>query len=122
MIAKLKQPMDANIRLIKSTKELVNAKKHPYKEAIGILIYLMISSRPDIAFSVCKLSQFMDTYDETHWTAVKHVLRYLKGTNDYGITYYRNGVNKLEGFCAGDQESRKSTLGFIFMMNGGAIS
>lgn len=122
----LSTPMDINAKLTKSTEKSNNEKNYPYKEAVGSLIYLMIGSRPDIAYSVGKLSQFMDAYDKTHWAAVKHILRYLKGTLDLGITYHGNGTNKLEGFCdsdyAGDQETRKSTSGFIFMMNGGAVS
>lgn len=117
-------PMDVNVKLVKSTEK--DVKDYPYKEAVGSLIYLMIDSRPDIAYSVGKLSQFMDAYDKTHWTAVKHILRYLKGTLDLGITYREDGTNELQGFCdsdyAGDQETRKSTSGFIFMLNGGAVS
>lgn len=119
-------PMDVNTRLVKSTEESKDEKDYPYKEAVGSLIYLMIGSRPDIAYSVGRLSQFMDAYDKTHWTAVKHILRYLKGTLDLGITYRGDGTNKLQGFCdsdyAGDQETRKSTSGFIFILNGGAVS
>lgn len=122
----LSTPMDINAKLIKSIEKSNNEKNYPYKEAIGSLIYLMIGSRPDIAYSVSKLSQFMDAYDKTHWTAVKHILRYLKGTLDLGIAYQRNGTNKLEGFCdsdyAGDQNTRRSTSGYIFMLNGGAVS
>lgn len=119
-------PMDVNSKLVKSTDKSTNDDNYPYKEAVGSLIYLMIGSRPDIAYSVGKLSQFMDSYDHTHWRAVKHLFRYLKNTMDLKITYYKDGTNKLEGFCdsdyAGDQESRKSTSGYIFMLNGGAVS
>lgn len=98
----LSTPMDINAKLVKSTEKSNSEENYPYKEAIGNLIYLIIGSRPDIAYSVSKLSQFMDAYDKTHWTAVKHILRYLKGTLDLGITYQGNRTNKLEGFCDSD--------------------
>lgn len=114
-----------NTKLIKPTQELGSEENYPYKKAVGSLIYLMIGSRPDIAYSVGKLSQFIDSYDHTHWIAVKHLFRYLKGILNLGITNHGDGINKLEGFCdsdyAGDQETRKSTSGYIFILNGGTV-
>ncbi|CAG7723527.1 unnamed protein product [Allacma fusca] len=52
--------------------------------------------RPDISFAVSRLAQFMTSYDDTHWTAAKGVLRYLKGTADMGITYYTSGNMQLK--------------------------
>lgn len=49
-------PMDVNIKLTKPTNKFKNEEKYPYKEAVGSLIYLMMGSRPDIAYSVSKLS------------------------------------------------------------------
>lgn len=89
-------PIDVDTKLIKSTNKMTDSDNYPYKEAVGSLIYLMIGSRPDIAYSVGKLSQFMDSYDHTHWTAVKHLFRYLKGTLSLGITYHGNGSNRLD--------------------------
>lgn len=78
-------PVDVNTKLIKSTNKMTEKENYPYKEAVGNLIYLMIGSRPDIVYSVAKLSQFMDSHDHSHWTALKHLfLRYLKGTRILG--------------------------------------
>lgn len=52
----------------------------PYRQLIGKLIYLVQGTRPDLAFSVAKLGQFSSNPGESHWTAAKRVLRYLKGT------------------------------------------
>ena len=63
-----------------------------------------------------------------HWHAAKGVLRYLAGTSDLGITYTSGGPGSgaLQGFCdadyAGDVDSRRSTTGYVFVLNGGAIS
>ncbi|CAM8981023.1 unnamed protein product [Rhodiola kirilowii] len=63
---------------------------------------------------------------EQHMLAAKKILRYLKGTIDYGIFYKRGKVSKLIGFTdsdyAGDVNDRKSTSGFVFMMGSGAVS
>ena len=56
-----------------------------YRHIVGSLNYLT-TTRPDIAYSVSLLSQFMEKSQEIHWNAAKAVLRYLKGTLDYGIT------------------------------------
>ena len=64
-----------------------------------------------------------------HHVALKHVLHYLHGTRDKGITYHKNdehGINKLYGFVdadyAGEIEKRRSRSGYVMMMNSGCIS
>lgn len=57
-----------------------------YKQLIGSLMYL-VNTRPDICFAVNSLSQFMVEPKRVHWIAMKHVLRYLQGTIDYGLKY-----------------------------------
>ncbi|CAI0428715.1 unnamed protein product [Linum tenue] len=78
-------------------------------------------------FAVCKLSRFMDKPTRQHLLAAKKILRYLKGTQKYGILYKR----QEEGDClfgytdsdyAGDLDDRKSTSGYTFFLAGGAIS
>jgi hypothetical protein len=54
-----------------------------YRQLIGSLMYL-VNTRPDISFAVNSLSQFMVDPRRVHWIAVKHVLRYLRGTVEYG--------------------------------------
>ena len=60
-----------------------------------------------------------------HWTAAKTVLRYLAGTADFGITF-SSGTPGLDVYCdadyAGDIDTRRSTTGYVFILNGGAIS
>ena len=59
----------------------------PYAKAIGSLMYVALSTWPDLAFAVQHLSQFIMSYGAEHWTTIKHVLRYLKGSHDNGITF-----------------------------------
>ena len=58
-----------------------------YREALGSLIYAMTCTRPDISWIVTKLAQYSQNPTVDHWTAVKHVFRYLKGTLDYKVMF-----------------------------------
>ncbi|CAK9821231.1 Retrovirus-related Pol polyprotein from transposon TNT 1-94 [Anthophora plagiata] len=101
--------------------------KIPYREAIGSLLFAARVCRPDIEYAVNYASQFLSCYDDTHWQAVKKILRYLNGTRDYGIVY-GNSKSPLEisGFTdadyAGCITTRKSRSGFVFILNGGPIT
>jgi hypothetical protein len=58
-----------------------------YSQIIDSLIYLASTTRPDISFVVSKLSWFVSNPEDTHWSALKRVLRYLKGTMSYDIHF-----------------------------------
>ena len=78
-------PLQQNLKLSSDdgTKE-VDATM--YRQLVGSLIYLT-TTRPELAYSVSVLSQFMSKPLESHWIAAKCVLRYLSGTCNYGILY-----------------------------------
>ncbi len=92
----------------------------------GSLIFSMVETRPDIAFATSITSRYAKNPSHQHTEAVKTILRYMKGSKHRGITY--GGQEKLlvEGYSdsdwAGDLKSRKSTSGFIFMLNSGPVS
>ena len=100
--------------------------KIPYRQAIGSLMYLMVGTRPDIAFAICRLAQFSENPTKENWTAVKRVFRYIKGTHDNGILYDGNLDLGIHGYSdsdhAGCTKTRKSTSGYVFLACGGAIS
>nr|KYP69658.1 Retrovirus-related Pol polyprotein from transposon TNT 1-94 [Cajanus cajan]KYP69674.1 Retrovirus-related Pol polyprotein from transposon TNT 1-94 [Cajanus cajan]KYP69680.1 Retrovirus-related Pol polyprotein from transposon TNT 1-94 [Cajanus cajan] len=81
-----------------------------YRGMVGSLIYLM-TSRLDIMFSVCVCIRFF----EVHLQAIKRILRYLKGTANLGINFYKSQNFSLLGYCdadyTGDKWKRKSTSG-----------
>ena len=98
----------------------------PYREAIGCLNYISLISRPDITFAVNKLARYSNSPKNVHWQAVKRVMRYLKGSIDYSITYTGRGISgELVGNCdsdwAGCTATRRSTTGYLFMMNNGPV-
>lgn len=124
----------------KNNQEIVNV---PYQNLIGGLMYLVVSTRPDIAFSVSYLSQFNKCPTEQNWKSAKRILRYLKGTIDKSIVYKcsKNGIeligyekgrlldaNNIEilGFSdadyANDPVDRKSYGGFVYFLSEGPIS
>ena len=71
----------------------------PYRSVIGSLMYLMVSTRPDLAASLSILSRFLANPGEVHWEAAKRVLRYLKGTVNVGLRFERTGTTDPVAFC-----------------------
>ncbi|GKC62515.1 ribonuclease H-like domain, reverse transcriptase, RNA-dependent DNA polymerase [Tanacetum coccineum] len=87
-------PMDPGTRLTKNTEgTLVNSTE--YRSLIGCLRYLL-HTRPDLSYSVRLLSHFMQEPREQHMKAIRQVLRFVKGTKDYGITYKHKEKELLE--------------------------
>ena len=87
-------------------------------------MYAAVGTRPDIAFAVSTLSQFLDNPAPSHWEAAKRVFRYLNGTKTWGITY---GEKKgdLEGYTDADgssQPHRHAISGYAFLIDGRAVS
>ncbi|XP_040175581.1 secreted RxLR effector protein 161-like [Anopheles arabiensis] len=110
----------------KSNNETAAMKDVPYQEAVGCLMYLAQSTRPDILYAVNMLSRFNKNPGQKHWNGVKHVMRYLRGTSNFKLVYKKNVDSKIIGYCdadwGSDPDERKSTTGNIFMAQGGAIS
>ena len=82
--------------------------------------------RPDICFAVNTLIQFLTDPRHVHLIAIKHILRYLKGTIDYELKYKANQKINLEGYVdsdwVGSAIDRKSTSGCCFSMGSGVFS
>jgi hypothetical protein len=121
-------PMDPGMILQKSQEEVNVELQQKYQEAIGSLMYVMVQTRPDIAYAVSTVAQFSSNPNDMHWNAVKRIFRYLKGSLNLGIEYSR-GTKQAEiltGYSdadyAGDQDTRRSTSGFVFMLAGGPIT
>jgi hypothetical protein len=117
-------PMETKLKLLVDTSsELIDAAL--YRQIIGSLMYLT-NTRLDICFSVNTLSQFLVEPRHVHLVATKHVMRYLKGTLDYGLSYDGDHNFTLSGYtdsdCAGSVSDRKSTSGFCFSLGSTMIS
>nr|ACY01923.1 hypothetical protein [Beta vulgaris] len=98
----------------------------PYLSAIGALMYLANNTRLDIAFSVNLLARYINAPTKRHWNGVRHLLRYLRGTQDLGLFYQSRPNASLIGYAdAGylsDPQKAKSQSGYLFTYGGTAIS
>jgi hypothetical protein len=104
-------------------------KSVPYLSAVGSLMYLAITTRPDISYAVGVLARFNSNPGPTHWTAVKHVFRYLKGTLDLKLEYGPTADKSQELFHTysdadhgGNSDNGKSTGGYLVKLGTGAVS
>ena len=90
-----------------------------YNKLVGSLHYLTCT-RPDILYAIRVVSRYMENPTATHLKAAKIILRYLKGTTNFGMYYYVFDDYKLVGYSdsdwSGDMDDRKSTTGFVFYM------
>ena len=118
-------PMNGYDSIQPATDEEARIDKTEYARIIGTLMHLMVYTRPDIAFALGKLSQFMKDPTAKHGHGIKALLRYIRSSCDRKITYGK-GEPKLIGFSdadyAADKADRKSTLGQVFMFAGGPVS
>ncbi|XP_055623094.1 uncharacterized protein LOC129766547 [Toxorhynchites rutilus septentrionalis] len=104
-----------------------NSKNADYRQAIGCLMYLMLGTRPDLCYAINLFSRYQDKATNGHWTLLKRVLRYVKGTTSMQLVYQkRENVNPLEGYvdsdCSNDSSDRRSTTGFVYEVFGNAVS
>ncbi|KAM1669642.1 hypothetical protein ACFX2K_043717 [Malus domestica] len=117
-------PMVPGFKLMKDEGG-VRVDSTPYKQMVGSLMHLT-TTRPDMMFVVSLISRYIERPTELQLQAMKMVLRYLKGTFSLGVFYKKGGDEGLMGYTnsnyVGDQDDRKSTSGYIFMMGSGAVS
>ena len=111
-------PMYSNLKLLADdSSKLLDVTQ--YRHIIGSLMYLT-NTRPDICFVVNTLSQYLVQPRWVHLVATKHVMRYLKGTIDFGLYYRLYGYTDAD--WAGSVSNRKSTLGRCFCLGSTMIS
>lgn len=124
-------PADPNQKLTKdmcpkSEKEMEEMASIPYHEAVGGLLYIAQGTRPDIAYAVNTVSKFNVNPGKPHWAPVKRIFRYLKGTISAKLEYSKDGNQETISYCdadwASDTDDRRSTTGYCFLRQKGAIS
>lgn len=125
-------PMDEKARLSSTMSpttedEKAEMKNVPYREAVGKLLYLSIATRPDISYAVGVLCRFNDNPGKEHWLAVKRVIRYLKATKDYKLSYSPSMTSEeifmthSDADLGGNVDNARSTAGFVMTVGGGAV-
>lgn len=122
-------PLEAKIDLSSmkpaSEQERAEMKRVPYRNLIGSLMYIAVSTRPDISHALSYLSRYNEDPGRGHWNAAKRVLQYLHTTASLKLKYCRT-ENQLQGFAdsdwGSDKEDRISFTGYAFKLAGSAIT
>ena len=116
-------PLDSKLKLADNEEALESPTN--YQKLVGKLIYLTIT-RPDIAFAVSLVSQYMHAPTIQHLGMVKRILRYLKGSIGRGIVMRNNGHTNIMGYSdsdwAGNALDRRSTTGYCMFVGGNLVS
>ncbi|OAE35371.1 hypothetical protein AXG93_464s1030 [Marchantia polymorpha subsp. ruderalis] len=100
----------------------------PYEQAVGSFMYLMVCTRPNIAFAMGKVSKYMSNLGKVQWEAVKWIMRYLKSTLDYDLLFdgLLDNAKSLFGYVDADYgqhlDKRRCTTGYVFTLGGENIS
>ena len=96
-----------------------------YAQIIGNLMYFMNCTRPDITYAIGRLSRYTQSPNQDHWTTVRRVLKYLRGTINYSL-YFSGFPSLLERFSdanwISDSDEMKSTSGYVLILSGSAVS
>lgn len=118
-------PMERNLQLGKGdeTKRI----DKPYRELVGCIMYVSMTSRPDLAAAANFFSQFQACFNDEHWTYLRRVLRYIKGTLNVGLVYQAdNDGILLEAYSdaswGNDITDRRSVSGAVFKVFGATVS
>jgi hypothetical protein len=125
-------PLNPGVRLSTSMSpqndvEASEMRQVPYISVVGSLMYLAVTSRPDIAYAAGVLARFNSNPGPSHWQAAKHVLRYLNGTMDYKIAYQPSDspepfITYSDADHGGNPDNGKSTGGYVVKIGSGAVS
>ena len=124
-------PMSHGITLSKkqcpqTLDERVRMNQIQYDFLIGLIMYAMICTRPDVSYALSATSRYQSDPGEAHWTAAKNILKYLKRNKDKFLVYGGTKDLVVEGYTDAsfqtDRDDFKSQSGYVFCLNGGAFS
>ena len=110
----------------KTPEEIERMSRIPYASAIGSIMYAMMCTRPDVAYALSMTSRYQGNPGESHWMAVKNILKYLRRTKDWFLVYGGSTELCAKGYTDAsfqtDRDDSKSQSGFVFTLNGAAVS
>ena len=109
---------------LKTPEERANMDMIPYALAIGSIIYVMLCTKPVIAYALSLTNRYQADPGLEHWKAVKCILKYLRRTKDFLLVYGGSSL-KVEGYTdssfQSDVDDNKSNSGYVYTLNGGVV-
>ena len=124
-------PLASHFRLTKEMcpkvqEEVDKMSNIPYSSVVGSLMYAMVCTWPDISHAVGVVNRYMSNPGMEHWSVIKWIiLRYLRGTTTKALCFIGSS-STLSGFfdsdLAGDVDTRRSTIGYVFTIGATAVS
>ena len=126
-------PLDPSARFLASecpTDPVIKEqmRKVPYSQLVGALHYLCQQTRPDLCYVMAKASKVMQNPAPEHWTQLHKVLKYLKGTADWGLYYHGPGGGNMTftsfsdaSYNPSDDDLPRCTTGEVHVLNGAAV-
>lgn len=126
-------PMDSNISLEPNNEKGEMNCSNAYASLIGSLQYLATTTCLDITYAVNRLVAYTMNPSFTYYGIAKHVLRYIKSTQNYGITYHTHSTQHVgptnsnifysfSDAAYANADDRRSISGYVYSSNGGAIT
>lgn len=128
-------PLGGHLKLSSSQSpetegERLDMDKYPYANVVGSIMYSMICTRPDLAYSLSMVSRFMSNPGMPHWQALKWIMRYLRSSMGLGLLYKKreenDDDNDVIGYADSDHggclDSRRSMTAYIFTIYGNIVS
>ena len=110
-------PIDTHAKLWKNNDPKDPEVDVPYCQGVNCLMYATIITRPDIGYAVNKVSLFQERPHQSHWTAMKRIIHYLKRTKCFGLYYHGQSlpprlIEYIDADYGGDLTDHKSRTGF----------
>ena len=106
--------------------ELERMKNIPYASVVGSIMYAMLCTRSDVSYALSMTSRYQSNPGESHWIAVKNVLKYLRRTKDSSLVFGGDSELRVKGYTDAsfqtDRDDLKSQSGYVFVLNGGVVS
>ena len=119
-------PLNPNIKILLNPKGNEGNCSNSFAQLLGELQYIANAMRPDITFAINKLVSYIVNPSMQHTTVIKRILRYLSGTQDYGLTYKHSSESLIfKGFgdaAYKNREDNKFTIGYVFLKAEGVIT
>jgi len=110
----------------KTDSERKEMADKPFQPVLGSVMWGQLVTHPNLSFAVSLLSRFQADSRIKHWKSLLHVIRYIKNTINYGLTYSHdanlNPLAYVDADYRGCQDTWRSTSGYIFTMAGGAVT